>query len=271
MFCQAERNLGEGSRKTLSGIIMKAVEFISVSKSFQSGSENTAVLNNFNLSISSREFITLIGSNGSGKSTLLHLLSGKLRPDLGIIRLHGNEIQNLAEHKRAIWIARVFQDPMQGTAPDLSVLENFRLAVTRTTYKGLGIHTGKRFQEYVKEKIAGLGLGLEKKIDLEMGKLSGGQRQALTLLMASMTDAHILLMDEPTAALDPKTASLIMDLSQKFHEEKGWVTLMVTHQLKDAKEIGNRLVMLKSGKIYKDLNRDEKGKLDLTEIVSWFN
>jgi putative ABC transport system ATP-binding protein len=176
----------------------------------------------------------------------------------------------LPEHKRAVWIARVFQDPMQGTAPDLSVLENFRLAITRTSSKGLGIHTGKTFQEVVKEKIAQLGLGLETKINQEMGKLSGGQRQALTLLMASMTDADVLLMDEPTAALDPKTAALILELAQKFHEQRGWTTLMVTHNLKDAKEIGNRIILMKSGKIYKDLNGIDKDKVELTEIVNWF-
>jgi putative ABC transport system ATP-binding protein len=250
---------------------MKAIELVSLFKSFQSGSESVSVLKDFDLSIEAKEFVSIIGSNGSGKSTLLNLLSGKIKPDQGKILIQGKEVQTLPEHKRAVWIARVFQDPMQGTAPDLSILENFRLAITRTTSKGLGIHTGKAFQELVKAKIAQLGLGLETKINQEMGKLSGGQRQALTLLMASMTDAEVLLMDEPTAALDPKTAALIMDLAQQFHEQKGWTTIMVTHNLKDAKEIGNRLLMMKSGKIHKDLKGIEKYKLELTEIVNWFD
>lgn len=250
---------------------MKAIDLVSLSKTYQSGSESISVLEDFNLSITANEFVSIIGSNGSGKSTLLNLLSGKIKPDQGKIFIQGKEVQTLPEHKRAVWIARVFQDPMQGTAPDLSVLENFRLAITRTTSKGLGIHTGKAFQEVVKEKIAQLGLGLETKINQEMGKLSGGQRQALTLLMASMTEADVLLMDEPTAALDPKTAAMIMDLAQKFHEKRGWTTLMVTHNLKDAKEIGNRLLMMKSGKIYKDLNGFDKQTLELTEIVNWFD
>ena len=250
---------------------MKAIDLVSLSKTFQSGSESISVLKDFNLSIAANEFVSIIGSNGSGKSTLLNLLSGKIKPDQGKIFIQGKEVQTLPEHKRAVWIARVFQDPMQGTAPDLSVLENFRLAITRTSSKGLGIHTGKAFQEVVKEKIAQLGLGLETKINQEMGKLSGGQRQALTLLMASMTDADVLLMDEPTAALDPKTAALILELAQKFHEQRGWTTLMVTHNLKDAKEIGNRIILMKSGKIYKDLNGIDKDKVELTEIVNWFD
>jgi putative tryptophan/tyrosine transport system ATP-binding protein len=250
---------------------MKAIDLVSLSKTFQSGSESISVLKDFNLSIAANEFVSIIGSNGSGKSTLLNLLSGKIKPDQGKIFIQGKEVQTLPEHKRAVWIARVFQDPMQGTAPDLSVLENFRLAITRTSSKGLGIHTGKAFQEVVKEKIAQLGLGLETKINQEMGKLSGGQRQALTLLMASMTDADVLLMDEPTAALDPKTAALILELAQKFHKQRGWTTLMVTHNLKDAKEIGNRIILMKSGKIYKDLNGIDKDKVELTEIVNWFD
>lgn len=250
---------------------MSQLKFVSLSKTFSSGSEKVPVLQHFNWEVSKGDFITILGSNGSGKSTLLNLISGKIQPDSGKILLDQSEIQNIPEYQRSKWIARVFQDPFQGTASELSILENFRLAAVRNNFKGLGIHTGKEFQEVVHSKVKLLQLGLENKLEKRMGLLSGGQRQALTLLMVTMTDAKLVLMDEPTAALDPKTSKLIMEFAQQFHEEMGWTTLMVTHQLKDAKFFGDRMVMMKGGKIFKDIHGEEKKSIELTEIVNWFD
>ena len=250
---------------------MSQLKFIALSKTFSSGSEKIQVIQDFNWEVNKGQFVTILGSNGSGKSTLLNLISGKTQPDSGKILLDQQEIQQIPEYSRSKWIARVFQDPFQGTASELSILENFRLAAVRNTTKGLGIHTGKSFQELVQSKVKLLKLGLENKLDQRMGLLSGGQRQALTLLMATMTEAKLVLMDEPTAALDPKTSKLIMEFAQQLHEEMGWTTFMVTHQLKDAKHFGDRMVMMKSGKIFKDIQGEEKKSIELTEIVNWFD
>ena len=188
-----------------------------ITKTFNKGEANeVSALKNISVEINEKEFVVLVGGNGSGKSTLLNLISGKIISDAGKIFLDNKDVTNLKEHERSKWIARIFQDPLTGTAPDLSILENFRLASLRTTKKKLNIGTGKEFRATVQEKISMLGLGLENNIERPVSSLSGGQRQALTLVMAVMDDAKIILLDEPASALDPKTAALVMKSAEKI-------------------------------------------------------
>lgn len=247
------------------------IEFKNISKTFGSGTvHEIRALQPFSLELKDGEFVVLIGSNGSGKSTLFNLLAGSIRTDTGKIFINGNDITDLPDHKRSRYISRIFQNPLSGTAPELSILENFRLASLRTQKKGLKIGSNKLFKQTVKEQLASLNLGLEDKIDQAMGTLSGGQRQALTLLMATMDRTDILLMDEPTAALDPGTSALLMELASKIAHEKGLTTLLITHQVKEVLKYGDRLIQLKSGKILRDLNSSQKRELQVNEVLSWF-
>jgi putative ABC transport system ATP-binding protein len=241
-----------------------------ISHSFQSGDLQNKVLDNVSLTFSKNEFVVILGANGSGKSTLLNLIAGNTPPEAGQIFIDNKEINHLKDFQRSPWIARVFQDPLSGTVPELSILENLRLAATRTSGKSLTINTGSPFKELAAERIAELGLRLENRMNQPVGQLSGGQRQAITLIMATMAQAELLLMDEPTAALDPKTAKMIMELAEKLHQNFGFTTLMVTHNLKDAIQFGSRLIMLKNGKINKDLNHSQKKNLSIVELMGWF-
>ena len=235
------------------------IELNNINYTFQKGTANeTKALSEINLTIKSGEFVVLIGSNGSGKSTLMNSLAGTIIPDSGKILVDGADATNLPEHKRCKWIARLFQNPLLGTAPDLSVLENFRLASLRTKQKGLQIGTGKKFRKEVAEHVGALGLDLEKKLDQPVGTLSGGQRQAMTLSMAVMDEAKILLMDEPTAALDPKTSEVFMKLAKRVIEERKLTCILITHQLKDALNYGNRLIQLIEGKVIRYIQGDKK-------------
>jgi putative ABC transport system ATP-binding protein len=164
----------------------------------------------------------------------------------------------------------VFQNPANGTAPDLSIVENFRLAALRSGKKGIAIGNNKKFRQLVKEKVTALGMGLENKIDQSIGSLSGGQRQALTLLMGVMDKTSLLLMDEPTAALDPKSAKVVMELAEQINREMGITIILITHSMKDALQYGSRLIMFDAGKIVKDLNKDAKQSLTITELLEWF-
>lgn len=243
-----------------------------ISKTFSKGSPNEInLLNNFNLEIKKNDFIIVVGSNGSGKSTLLNILAGVVRINEGSIILDDKDISQTKDYKRSRWLARIFQNPLAGTAPDLSILENFRLASIRTSSKGFRIGTDKKFRAKVRDRIAVLNLGLENKLDREMGSLSGGQRQALTLLMAIMDETRLLLLDEPTAALDPRTSELIMNLADKVIKEYSLTALLVTHQIKDVVGFGNRALQMKEGKIIRDLKKIEKEKLSIAEIYEWFN
>ena len=243
-----------------------------ISKTFSKGSPNEInLLNNFNLEIKKNDFIIVVGSNGSGKSTLLNILAGVVRINEGSIILDDKDISQTKDYKRSRWLARIFQNPLAGTAPDLSILENFRLASIRTSSKGFRIGTDKKFRAKVRDKIAVLNLGLENKLDREMGSLSGGQRQALTLLMAIMDETRLLLLDEPTAALDPRTSELIMNLADKVIKEYSLTALLVTHQIKDVVGFGNRALQMKEGKIIRDLKKIEKEKLSIADIYEWFN
>ena len=248
------------------------IELKNISKSFGSGTiHEIRALQPLSLELKDGEFVVLIGSNGSGKSTLFNLLAGSVKSDTGSILINGKDITHLPDHKRSRYISRIFQNPLSGTAPELSILENFRLASLRTQKKGLSVGSNKLFKKEVKEQVASLNLGLEDKIDQPMGTLSGGQRQALTLLMATMDRTNILLMDEPTAALDPGTSALLMELASKIAHEKGLTTLLITHQVKEVLKYGDRLIQLKSGKILRDLNKAQKRELEVNEVMSWFS
>jgi len=247
------------------------IELRRVSKTFNRGTANEIhALKELNLSIRSSEFVVVVGSNGSGKSSLLNILAGSIRPDSGTLTIDSNDVTRLAEHERSKWISRVFQNPLTGTASDLTILENFRLAALRTQPKKFKIGTGEAFQKKIRDKISLLNLGLENKLQQPMGTLSGGQRQALTLLMATLDDTRVLLMDEPAAALDPKTADLLMNFASQLIRESGLTTVLVTHQLKDALHYGDRMLLMKDGSISKDIPSKEKSRLELSEIYEWF-
>jgi len=242
-----------------------------VSKVFNAGNvDEVSALKNVSLQIEAGSFVVIVGSNGSGKSTLLNLILGSFFATSGKIFINENNITQLPGHERSKWISMVFQNPANGTAPDLSILENFRLAALRSSNKTMKIGIDNDFVELVREKIKKLDMGLEDKLNQPMGSLSGGQRQALTLLMGVMDKTDVLLMDEPTAALDPKSAQKIMELAKEINATLGITIVLITHSLKDALQYGNRLLMFKSGTIAKDVNEAEKQKLTLNEMYDWF-
>lgn len=242
-----------------------------LTKIYHAGSSDEVhALSGVNLNVAAGSFVVIIGSNGSGKSTLLHSLLGTVIPTSGNIKIDEQSLIGIPAYKRSRWISMVFQDPIKGTAPELSVLENFRLASLRTQKKGLSIGMNKIFKDEVAEKIKTLGMGLENKLDQMMGSLSGGQRQALTLWMSVMDDTKLLLMDEPTAALDPKSAHQVMELAKKINQEMGITILLITHQMKEALEYGNRLLFFNQGNIEKDFSGNNKSTLQLMDLQGWF-
>jgi len=234
------------------------------------GANEVTALHDICLQINKGEFVVIVGANGSGKTTLLNIVEGAEIPTSGSVSMNGNEVTVLPEFKRSKWVGRVFQNPNNGTAPDLTILDNFRLAALRAHKKNLRIGITKKFIINVQEKISDLGMGLENKIGQLMGNLSGGQRQALTLLMCIMDDIDILLLDEPTAALDPKSASVVLKLADKLNKKNGITTVMITHNLKDALQYGNRLIQLQEGRIIRDLGLEQKSNLVLQDIYEWF-
>jgi putative ABC transport system ATP-binding protein len=248
-----------------------AIAINNVHKTFNPGKANQVnAVNGISLSITAGEFVVIVGSNGSGKTTLLNLISGSILPTSGSISIDGADVTKLPDHNRSRWIARVFQNPMSGTASELSILDNFRLAAIRTRSKGLTIGISDAFKKQVKEKIATLGLGLENKIDQPMGTLSGGQRQALTLLMSVMDTCKVLLLDEPTAALDPRSAEVVMRTADKLSSEFKLTTILVTHNLKDAYSYGTRIIQMAEGIILKDVDTTHKLQLQQNDLFSWF-
>jgi len=242
-----------------------------VTKIFNKGKANQVdAVNSIDLQIANGEFIVIVGANGSGKTTLLNLISGSVIPTSGTISIDGNEVTNIPDYKRSKWIARVFQNPVSGTASDLSILDNFRLAAIRTQPKSLKIGVDEAFKKQVKDKIAILGMGLEKKLEQSMGTLSGGQRQALTLLMSIMDDCKVLLLDEPTAALDPRSAEVVMKTADKLIKDFKLTAILITHNLKDAYNYGTRVIQMGEGIILKDIDAAKKANLKQHDLFDWF-
>lgn len=239
--------------------------------SFNKGSENEIrALSDFSLEIPDREFLVVVGENGSGKSSLMNVIAGSLMPDSGRILINGTDITSLADFKRSKWIARIFQNPFSGTASDLSIAENFRLASLRTQSKRFSSGISDAFLKELKEKIATLNMGIENKLNSKMGSLSGGQRQALTLLMAVMDDAGILLLDEPSAALDPRSSENLMQLTDQIVREYKLTAILITHHLKHAFTYGTRLIQMQEGKIIRDIPEQEKRDLKPETMYQWF-
>ncbi|WP_042272788.1 ABC transporter ATP-binding protein [[Clostridium] dakarense] len=244
----------------------------SISKGFNKGTINeTSIFDNFNLEINKGDFITIVGSNGAGKSTLLNIISGALGLDSGKIILEEKDITNLKEHKKSKVISRVFQDPTKGTSPSMTILENLSLADNKGSSFGLSLGVNKRKIEEFKDHLSILNLGLEDKINTKVGMLSGGQRQALSLLMATLNTPKILLLDEHTAALDPKTSETIINLTNSIVKEKNITTIMITHNLNHAIEFGNRLLMMHRGEIILDMGKIEKSNLTKNALIEEFN
>jgi putative ABC transport system ATP-binding protein len=242
-----------------------------ISKTFNVGKPNEVkALGKISLEIKEGEFVVIVGSNGSGKTTLLNLVAGAILSDTGSISIAGNNATKLPDYQRSKWIARIFQNPLSGTAADLSILDNFRLAALRTKSKGLTIGKNESFKALVCEKIAALGMGLEDKTEQPIGTLSGGQRQALTLLMSVMDECKILLLDEPTAALDPRSAENVMRTADALIKQYSLTAILVTHNLKDAANYGSRIIQMGEGEILKDILAAEKAKLRQAELFKWF-
>jgi putative ABC transport system ATP-binding protein len=227
-------------------------------------------LKEVDLHIPKGQFVVLIGSNGSGKTTLLNTISGATYPSRGQVRINEQDVTKLPEHRRSRWIARVFQDPLGGTAPELSILDNFRLAALRTQPKGLRIGINADFKKQVQDSIAQLGMGLEDQILQPMGTLSGGQRQALTLIMTTMDHTDILLLDEPTAALDPNSAEVVMQTAQRIINEHQLTTVFITHDLQETLQYGDRLIQMHRGEVKRDQGAEAKKALTYEDLSSWF-
>lgn len=242
-----------------------------VCKTFNAGTINEKrALADLNLHIKPGDFITVIGGNGAGKSTLLNVLSGVYEVDGGQIHLEGQDITYLPEHRRAKFLGRVFQDPMMGTAASMGIEENLAMAFRRGKTRGLGWGVTKEERELYVQGLKSLDLGLETRMKAKVGLLSGGQRQALTLLMATLQKPKMLLLDEHIAALDPKTARKVMELTQTIVERDNLTTLMITHNMKDAIRIGNRLIMMYEGAIIYDVEGEEKKNLKTADLMAKF-
>ncbi|MNO62663.1 Methionine import ATP-binding protein MetN 2 [compost metagenome] len=242
-----------------------------VSKLFHPGTPDEKIaLIDINLHLNSGDFITVIGSNGAGKSTLMNMISGVLKPDAGSIQIEGNDITHLPEYRRSRWIGRVFQDPMAGTAPHMTIEENLAMAYSRGQNRGLRFGVTSKRRVMFKEQLSRLGIGLENRLRAKVGSLSGGERQALSLLMATFTKPQILLLDEHTAALDPARAELVTQLTQNIVSELNLTTLMVTHNMEQAIRLGNRLIMMDGGKVILDVNESVKAELTMERLLGEF-
>ena len=243
-----------------------------IKKVFNAGTINEKIsLNGINLTLEEGDFVTVIGSNGAGKSTLLNAIAGIWSVDEGKIYIDGVDVTKLPEFKRAKYIGRVFQDPMMGTAADMWIEENLALAKRRGESRGLKTGISQEEREDYKELLKQLDLGLEERLSTKVGLLSGGQRQALTLLMATLQKPKLLLLDEHTAALDPKTAQKVLELTVKLVEKNSLTTFMVTHNMKDALKYGNRLIMMNEGQIIFDVSGEDKKKLEVNDLLAKFD
>lgn len=240
-------------------------------KIFNEGTPDEKVaLNNINLSLKHGDFVTVIGSNGAGKSTLMNIISGVLVPDIGEIQIDGKNVTNTSEYTRSKMIGRVFQDPMAGTAPSMTIEENLAMAYSRNKTRTLRRGVTKKRRDYFREVLASLHLGLEDRLNAKVGLLSGGERQALSLLMATYTEPSILLLDEHTAALDPSRAELITALTREIVDQYKLTTLMVTHNMQQAIDLGNRLIMMDNGQIILEVDEEKKKQLSIESLLQEF-
>ena len=248
------------------------LELKGIQKYYNPGTVNEMCLfQNFDLTVEDGEFVSVVGSNGSGKTSMLNIICGSIPVEAGRIYINGTDITKEKEFRRNRRIGRVYQNPAMGTCPSMTILENMSLADNKGKVYGFGRGTNRGRISYYRELLAQLGLGLEDKLDIKVGSLSGGQRQAMALLMSTMTPIEFLILDEHTAALDPKTAELIMELTDRIVKEKKLTTIMVTHNLRYAIEYGDRLLMMHQGGIVLDKKREEKEKVSVDEILKLFN
>ena len=247
------------------------LELRNVTKIFNGGTVNEKVaLDDLTLTLNDGDFVTVIGGNGAGKSTMLNAIAGTFPVDDGQILIDGVDITKLPEYKRAKFIGRVFQDPMTGTAGDMWIEENMALAERRGKSRGLSWAISQKDRAHFKEQLKRLDLGLDERMSTKVGLLSGGQRLAITLLMAAMNHPKLLLLDEHTAALDPKTAAKVLSITREIVEEEKLTTIMITHNMKDALAHGNRLIMMNAGRIILDVSGEEKAKLTVEDLLSIF-
>ena len=247
------------------------LKITNLQKTFNAGTVNAkTALNGLNLTIEDGDFVTVIGGNGAGKSTMLNAVAGVWKPDLGTIEIDGVDVTNIPEYKRAAYLGRVFQDPMKGTAPDMEIAENLSIAARRGTKRKLKWGVKKAEREEYKKLLATLELGLENRLTSKVGLLSGGQRQAVTLLMATLRRPKLLLLDEHTAALDPKTAAKVLEITDRIVTENKLTTLMITHNMHDAIAYGNRLIMMHEGRVVVDVSGEEKKKLTISQLLGLF-
>ena len=247
------------------------LEIKGVYKTFNQGTINEKkALNGIDLTLNKGDFVTVIGGNGAGKSTILNMITGVYPVDCGTITIDGVDVTKLPEHKRAKFLGRVFQDPMTGTAADMEIEENLALAARRGKPRTLRNGVTKKEKEQFKELLKMLDLGLENRLTSKVGLLSGGQRQAITLLMATMQNPKLLLLDEHTAALDPQTAAKVLKITDELVREGNITTLMITHNMKDAIRLGNRLIMMYNGKIIYDISGEEKKNLQVSDLLALF-
>ena len=248
------------------------LKITNLQKTFNPGTINAkTALCGLDLHLKDGDFVTVIGGNGAGKSTLLNAIAGVWKPDYGTIEIDGVDVTAMPEFKRAKFLGRVFQDPMKGTAPDMEIAENLSIAARRGTKRKLirGIKKNER-QQY-RELLASLELGLESRLSSKVGLLSGGQRQAVTLLMAAMAEPKLLLLDEHTAALDPKTAEKVLEITENIVNKTHLTTLMITHNMRDAIKHGNRLIMMHEGRIIVDVSGEDKKNLTVEDLLDLFN
>ncbi|HJC23056.1 MAG TPA: ATP-binding cassette domain-containing protein [Candidatus Eisenbergiella merdavium] len=247
------------------------LELKGIRKTFNAGTVNEkTALNGLNLKLKEGDFVTVIGGNGAGKSTMLNATAGVFPVDEGTITIDNIDVTKLPEFKRAKYLGRVFQDPMTGTAANMQIEENLALAARRGGRRGLGPGITQKERQMYQEKLKILGLGLEFRMTSKVGLLSGGQRQALTLLMATLKRPRLLLLDEHTAALDPKTAAKVLEVTQRIVDEEHLTTLMITHNMKDAIAHGNRLIMMHEGRIIYDVEGEEKKNLQVSDLLRKF-
>ena len=247
------------------------LKITNLQKTFNPGTVNAkTALNGFDLNLEDGDFVTVIGGNGAGKSTLLNAIAGVWKPDYGTIEIDGVDVTHMPEHKRAAFLGRVFQDPMKGTSPDMEIAENLSIAARRGKRRKLIKGCTRRDRESYKKLLSQLELGLEDRLSAKVGLLSGGQRQAVTLLMATIKKPKILLLDEHTAALDPKTAAKVLAITNKLVTENKLTTLMITHNMHDAIAYGNRLIMMHEGRVVVDVSGEDKKKLTIDQLLGLF-